>query len=162
MAESHKPAFAGLEQAWLKALPALPAATQVVLVAAWLKERKPAFAALEDAWIKALPALPADTQLVLVAAWLKERKPAFAGLDDAWIKALPALPADTQVVLVAAWLKECNPGFDGSVKHKSEGDVVTSLDVPAASVQDLTPRGADRAEDARLPEHGGLGQQGRA
>ncbi len=139
VAAKLKDKLPGFDDAFVKALPSMAADRQTMLVEMWLKARKPAFAGLEQAWLNALPTLPAGAQTALADAWLKQRKPAFAGLEEAWIKALPALPADTQVVLVAAWLRECNAAFDGSVKHQSEGSVVTSLEVPAPSVQDLTP-----------------------
>jgi len=83
-------------------------------------------------------------QQVALKAWI-ERKPTVAAAlppatdEDAWLKVIAALPAARQVVMVAAWLKERNSGFDGQVAHQIEGGVVTSLEVPSALVQDLTP-----------------------
>jgi serine/threonine protein kinase/formylglycine-generating enzyme required for sulfatase activity/Leucine-rich repeat (LRR) protein len=129
----------GFEDAFLKAIPAMAAERQTIMVDIWLKKRKPAFADLADAWLKAIPAMSAESQATLVDAWLKERKPAFAGLEDAWFKAIPSMSADAQAVLVVAWLKERNPTFEGTVTHKIEGGMVTSLEIPSPAATDLSP-----------------------
>jgi serine/threonine protein kinase len=69
----------GFEEALLKAIPAMSADTQAMVVNVCLKERQPAFAGLEDAWLKVIPVLAVETQVVLQTAWLKERNHAFDG-----------------------------------------------------------------------------------
>src|SRR5262249_48772982 len=105
-------------------------------VAGRLKQKLPGF---EGAYFRAIPGLAADRQAALVDAWLKERKPAFAGFEEAWLKAFPGLAAATRVALLVARPTERNPAFDGALMPKVEGGVLTSLDMPAPSVQDYLP-----------------------
>jgi Leucine-rich repeat (LRR) protein len=89
-----------------------------------------------DAWIKALATLPLDQQPAALVARMNARLP---GFEDAFLNHMAAMPADRQVFLLAVWLKERNPGFDGQFTHKIEDGLVTSLELPAPIVQDLTP-----------------------
>jgi serine/threonine protein kinase len=121
---------------WIKATALLPLDQQAEAVAAKMQEQLPGF---EEAFLKAIPAMSAERQALLVGVWLKERKPVFASPEDAWPKAMPNLAAGPQVVLLAAWLKQLNHAYDGTLTHKAEGNVITSLEIPSRAVQDLTP-----------------------
>ncbi len=89
-----------------------------------------------DAWIRALATLPADQQGPALVAKMNERLP---GFEDAFLGQMATMPAERQVFLLTVWLKERNPGFDGKFTYKIEDGMVTSLDLPAPIVQDLTP-----------------------
>jgi serine/threonine protein kinase/Leucine-rich repeat (LRR) protein len=91
---------------------------------------------VHDTWIKALAALPIDQQEAALVAKMNARLP---GFEDAFLNQMAAMPADRQVFLLTIWLKERNPGFDGKFTHKIEDGMVTSLELPAPIVQDLTP-----------------------
>ena len=97
---------------------------------------RPPAPTVHDAWIRALATLPADQQGAALVARMNERLP---GFEDAFLGQMATMPADRQVFLLTVWLKERNAGFDGAFTYKIEDGMVTSLDLPAPIVQDLTP-----------------------